>query len=69
MKLGAPVPEWHEAWKWFSVQGLAALAIIPIIYENAGFIQDYISATVYHYGMGALGALTLISRLVKQGDS
>ncbi len=69
MKLGEPVDEWKQCWKWFSVQGLAALAIIPIIYENAGFLQDFISATVYHYGMGALGLATLISRLVKQSDT
>ena len=69
MKLGGPVAEWQKCWRWFSVQGLLALSIAPVVYENFDFVQDFISATAYHYTMGALGLATLVSRLVKQGDS
>ena len=69
MKLGGPVDDWKQAWKWFSVQGLIALSIAPVVYENFDFVQDFVPATWYHYTMGALGLATLISRLVKQGDS
>jgi hypothetical protein len=27
------VSDWREAWKWFSVQFLAVLAIIPLVWE------------------------------------
>ena len=69
MKLGGLTDDWKQCWKWFSVQGLAFLAVAPIVYENFSFVQDFISATIYHYTMGALGLATLISRLVKQGDT
>ena len=69
MKLGGLANDWQHAWKWFSVQGLLVLSIAPVFYENTGFLQDFIPATYYHYGMGALGFLTLISRMVKQGDT
>ena len=51
------------------MQGLAFLAVAPVVYENFDFVRDFVSATAYHYTMGALGLATLISRLVKQGDS
>lgn len=28
------VPDWHLAWKWFSVQALAILAVIPMVWIN-----------------------------------
>jgi len=28
------VTNWREAWKWFSVQFLALLAIIPLVWES-----------------------------------
>lgn len=68
MKRGGLVSDWKQAWKWFSVQGAAVLAICPVVYENTGFLQDFLPADIFHYGMGALGALTLISRLVRQGN-
>lgn len=68
IKVGGLVPDWRQAWKWFSTQGLLALSIAPIVYENFDFVQDFIDATTYHYTMGALGLMTLISRLVRQGD-
>ena len=66
MKIGGLVDDWKQAWKWFSFHGLLALSIAPVLYENIEFVQDFVPPTVYHYGMGGLGLLTLISRLVKQ---
>lgn len=66
MKRGGLVPDWKDAWKWFSVQGLAFLTVAPILYENAAFLQDFIPVDVFRYGMGALGLITLVSRLVRQ---
>ncbi len=66
MKLGGFVDDVGNAWKWFSVQGLAFLTVAPVVYENAGFLQDFVPAQVFHWMMGALGAMTLASRLIKQ---
>lgn len=66
MTLGGLVEDWKDAWRWFSVQGLAVLALCPILYENFNFLQEFISASSFRWAMGALGLLTLISRIVKQ---
>lgn len=28
------VPDWREAWKWFSVQALAILSVLPVVWMN-----------------------------------
>ena len=28
------VPDWHRAWTWFSVQALAILALLPVIWPS-----------------------------------
>lgn len=60
------VDDWRQAWKWFSVYGITALGTAPVIYENIGFVQDFVSPMIFHNLMGVLGALALIARLVKQ---
>jgi hypothetical protein len=60
------VDDWKQVHKWISTYGIIALGALPTIYENLGFIQDFVPASVFHYTMGALGAATLAGRLVKQ---
>lgn len=60
------VDDWRKAWKWFSVQGLAFLAVTPILYENFGTLQEYLPANVFHPVMGILAMLALVGRLIKQ---
>ena len=69
MRRGHLVDDWRRAWRWFSVQILAVLSTIPIIYENSDFLRELVEPAVFRYGMAALGALALIARLVKQGGS
>lgn len=28
------VPDWRDAWKWFSVQALAAIVILPMVWAS-----------------------------------
>jgi di/tricarboxylate transporter len=28
------VPDWRSAWRWFSVQALAILAVLPMVWLN-----------------------------------
>jgi hypothetical protein len=60
------VDDWKHAHKWFSTYGIVALGALPTVYENIGFIQDFVPASVFHYTMGVLGVATLAARLVKQ---
>ena len=60
------VDDWKQVWKWFSVQGLAALAVALILYDNFGIMQDYLPPNAFHVAMGVLGALSIIGRVVKQ---
>lgn len=62
------VDDWKRAHKWFSTYGIIALGALPTIYENLGFVQDFVPANVFHYTMGVLGAATLAARLIKQND-
>ncbi len=62
------VDDWKRAHRWFSTYGIIALGALPTVYENLDFIQDFVPASVFHYTMGALGAATLVARLVKQND-
>lgn len=68
MKMGGLVEDWRQAWKWFSVQGAAILAIAPELYEQAHGMQEWVEPNLFHHGMAALGALVLLSRVVKQGE-
>ena len=29
-----PVPEWRQAWRWYSVQALAVLVVLPQAWEQ-----------------------------------
>lgn len=60
------VDDWKQAWKWFSVQGLTALAAAPILYGNFGVLQDYLPPNAFHVAMGVLAALSIIGRVLKQ---
>lgn len=66
MKMGGLVDDWRQAWKWFSVQGAAFLAVAPELYAQAKDLQEYIQPNVFHHMMAALGLSVLIGRLVRQ---
>jgi hypothetical protein len=61
------VKDYKQAHKWFSVRGLALLAAAPVLYESFPAMQEYLSPTLFHSGMGVLAFLTIFGRLVKQG--
>ena len=63
---GHLVDDWKQCWKWFSVQIGSVVAIAPVVYENADFLQDFLDPTGFHYLMGILGALALAGRMIKQ---
>jgi hypothetical protein len=62
------VADWRKAWRWFSVQGLALLAVAPVIYESFPEMQSYLSEGQFRAAMGILAFLTILGRVVKQGS-
>lgn len=61
------VDDWKRAHHWFSTWLISVMGLVPVVYENIGFVQDYVSPTLFHNTMGILGVLTLAARMVKQG--
>ena len=66
MKLGGFVDDWKHAWKWFSIQGAAFLAVAPEIYEQVRGMREFIEPNTFHHLMAALGVTVIIGRLIKQ---
>lgn len=66
MKLPELVENWRSAWRWFSVQLLTVLAIMPTLYDNAEIFQQFFTPTAFHALMSILAVLAALGRLVKQ---
>ena len=60
------VDDWRTGWKWFSVYGMGAIAMLPELYSNADFLQYLLTEAQFRHVMASLGLLALISRFVKQ---
>jgi protein-S-isoprenylcysteine O-methyltransferase Ste14 len=61
------IPNWREAWRWFSVQALAALVLLPVVWmalppDIKGFLPDSWEPWTLMFIAGA----GLIGRLVDQ---
>ena len=61
------IQDWKSAWRWFSVQAGALIAIAPMLYEQTREMQGFMSYTVFNYVMTGLGVLVIIGRVIKQG--
>ena len=67
MKLGGLVDDWKQAWRWFSVQAGAFLAVAPEVYENVRGMREFIDPTWFNHAMAALGVSVILGRVIKQG--
>jgi hypothetical protein len=67
-KLKADAVKAHKSLTiWFnSIMGAAVVAL-PIAQEQMPQLQDYLPASLYHYGMGALIAGNIILRFKTSG--
>lgn len=64
------VPEWRRAWRMWSVQILAVIALIPQIWEELPpEVQLMIPAEWHPHILTVVAVATIIARLVKQSDA
>jgi len=61
------VPNWREAWRWFSVQALAVIMVLPVVWvalpaDAKGFLPDSWEPWTFVVLAGA----GIIGRLVDQ---
>jgi hypothetical protein len=58
-----------QAWKWFSVQALAAVALIPLVWQELPYeAQAIVPAEWRPWALAAVAVSGLVGRLVDQGS-
>lgn len=61
------VPDWHRAWTWFSVQALAVLAALPLVWVSLpSDIKAFIPQKYGLYIAAAIALAGIAGRLVDQ---
>ncbi len=63
------IPNWKQAWKLFSVQGFAIVAILPDIYNLAiayGVLEGMAVPAEFDRLVKTIAFLGAVSRLIKQ---
>ena len=61
------IPEWKEAYKWFSVHGAMIVTAASSTYAYADAFRSFVPPQVYGYLMAALGLTIIVGRVVQQG--
>lgn len=61
------IPEWKEAYKWFSVHGALIVTAASTTYAYAGAFQSFVSPTAYAAIMAILGIVIIVGRVLQQG--
>lgn len=64
------VPDWRSAWRWFSVQALAIVAILPLVW--AGIPSDaksWVPESWHIWIFVIIGAGGIIGRLIDQNKT
>lgn len=61
------VPDWRSAWRWFSVQALAILAVLPVVWATLPpDIKALIPAKYGLYIAAAVALAGIAGRLIDQ---
>lgn len=61
------VPNWKKAWRWFSVQALAVIAVLPFAWEYIPHdVRGLIPMEWQPFVFSAFAAAGIFGRLVRQ---
>ncbi len=61
------VEDWKQAWRWFSVQALAAVALLPVVWPTLPKeVTDWVPAEWRPYIIVALAIGGIAGRLIDQ---
>jgi hypothetical protein len=61
------IPNWRDAWKWFSVQALAAIVALPFVWASLpADVKSYLPDSAEPWILVVLAAGGLIGRIIDQ---
>ena len=64
------IPDWRQAWKWFSVQAFAIIIALPMIWTAMpADVKSYLPDDWKPWIMVALAAAGIIGRIVDQNKA
>ena len=58
------VPDWKSAWRWFSVQSAAALAVVAAAYDYLPALREYLPDGAVKWA----ALIIIVARVLSQGD-
>lgn len=61
------IANWRDAWKWFSVQALAAIIALPIVWASLpADLKEYLPSGAEPWILAAMAVAGLLGRIVDQ---
>lgn len=61
------IPDWKDAWKWFSVQALAVLVALPLVWASLpADLKAFVPDGWERWILIAVAAAGLIGRIIDQ---
>lgn len=64
------VPDWRKAWRWFSVQALAAIVMLPVVWASLpADVRAWLPDGWEPWVLMALAFAGIVGRLVDQNKA
>lgn len=60
------IPEWRDAWKWYSVHAATVVVVLAALSEALPFVSAFIPQTAYSLIYAGLGVAVIVGRLTSQ---
>lgn len=61
------IPDWRSAWRWFSVQALAAIALLPVVWPTLPpTVTEWVPESWRPWIIVALAVGGIVGRLINQ---
>lgn len=61
------IPDWKEAYRWFSVQGATVLTVLSLVYAYVGAFQAILPPWAFGILTAIIGLAIILGRLIQQG--